>query len=590
VNLGVHVGAALAAVQDASADKLKAMNPAYVQALNDFNAKDQIYESAEDAADDAWTVFEPLQTRYNDTRNVPAANPERRRIVEEFTAANDTLLAKRALRDDALAKREAAVDLVNQKQAKWAQETLPGLRQAAAQAFNFTYDPTMVRAAVSEDGSSTKGGWIMKKPATDKAEAQPITSADEFKECLTVAFKKALGADGDEAAINAVVNDPKFMASMLKAHGGKGTPWQQEAGGNHEPSKQVLFPGEYEDQKFFDPNAGPPSTPNAADTELASAKSEVEAANALLAAAHPDLAAANDELATWKAQLASRESALASADADGMAVAKQRVEQAKQNVAVCQGNILVHNKTALAASGNKAIKTQLEAAEAKVAAAKTKVLLTNMVTKLKDTTDDTVTLGVPEHAERALPKHPSLDALKTGDVATNVLAEFAKAKATAETPLDKDKMAYLFQKATAEFAEDANLAELVWPGDQPTESKTPAKFKEAIMTAAKPKIDAKVAKLLPDNPAFTEEKLRVHFETQIAAKIDTMLMKELYPEFDLADTNWGDSEEKYLHVVAPDPMTGEPKMWRKGEMSGEMIPTDASWINGKWAATVRKSA
>ena len=83
------------------------------------------------------------------------------------------------------------------------------------------------------------------------------------------------------------------------------------------------------------------------------------------------------------------------------------------------------------------------------------------------------------------------------------------------------------------------------------------------------------------------------FEKTFGAKVDALLIKgAVPPEFVIADTNWGDDtgEERIVHIVAPDPMTGEPKLWEKREPGGSMEPADDDWINGNWAATKMQQA
>jgi hypothetical protein len=78
------------------------------------------------------------------------------------------------------------------------------------------------------------------------------------------------------------------------------------------------------------------------------------------------------------------------------------------------------------------------------------------------------------------------------------------------------------------------------------------------------------------------------FEDDLKTKIDSILIKELYTEFVLADTNWGDGKEKQLHVVAPNPKTGEPQLWRKLMPEGKMEPMGEEWLKGNWSSNTKK--
>ena len=42
--------------------------------------------------------------------------------------------------------------------------------------------------------------------------------------------------------------------------------------------------------------------------------------------------------------------------------------------------------------------------------------------------------------------------------------------------------------------------------------------------------------------------------------------------FVIADTSWGDGSEKFVQVVAPDPVTGEARLWQKSTTTGKMTP------------------
>src|SRR5262249_30633317 len=121
---------------------------------------------------------------------------------------------------------------------------------------------------------------------------------------------------------------------------------------------------------------------------------------------------------------------------------------------------------------------------------KTKALLTGLVKTLQHRTEDAVTVGVPNHAERALPKHPSLDVLKAAsDVPAQVTEDLAKAHTTATTPMELDKTAFLYDKALQSFVRDYfndDLSSMTGEGKKPAAGKTPAQFKELILTNAQP--------------------------------------------------------------------------------------------------------
>ena len=74
-----------------------------------------------------------------------------------------------------------------------------------------------------------------------------------------------------------------------------------------------------------------------------------------------------------------------------------------------------------------------------------------------------------------------------------------------------------------------------------------------------------------------------HLTTQLEAGLDSLLAGELHPAFVIADTNWGDGSEKFVQVVAPDPVTGEARLWQKSTTTGKMTPMDDDWVSDGWS-------
>ena len=102
----------------------------------------------------------------------------------------------------------------------------------------------------------------------------------------------------------------------------------------------------------------------------------------------------------------------------------------------------------------------------------------------------------------------------------------------------------------------------------------PGELRQALIKHAWEKLEAKLD--YPDPEAKKQD---------LGSKIDELLIKELYAEFVVADTNWGDAKERSLHVIAPDPTTGEAKLWKKKVPSGSMAPVPDDWLADKWQAT-----
>lgn len=69
----------------------------------------------------------------------------------------------------------------------------------------------------------------------------------------------------------------------------------------------------------------------------------------------------------------------------------------------------------------------------------------------------------------------------------------------------------------------------------------------------------------------------------IKGEIDAVLMQDLaMPEVVMADTNWGGPEGQVFFVAAPDPSTGDLKLWKKTMPGGKMQPAGDNWAQANW--------
>ncbi len=202
-------------------------------------------------------------------------------------------------------------------------------------------------------------------------------------------------------------------------------------------------------------------------------------------------------------------------------------------------------------------------------------LLKNFVKGLKDITDPTVTLGVEGiHSMRGLPQHESLKQLKgSSDPETMVQQIFEQSKRKANSPLDLDQQSYLHRQLMDKLGRTFFNRKVNYT--LPTTAQTPAQFIVAAMNGLGP-----LARQYFSPPEVAEE--------QVKNLVEGFVAEELYGEsqFVLADTNWGDGTEKYLHVIAPDPKTGEPKFYRKGMYGGDLLEQEANWLDKKWEYTM----
>lgn len=66
-------------------------------------------------------------------------------------------------------------------------------------------------------------------------------------------------------------------------------------------------------------------------------------------------------------------------------------------------------------------------------------------------------------------------------------------------------------------------------------------------------------------------------------KFSRVLMKEMAPpEVVIADTNWGGPAGRVFHLLAPDPLDGALKLWKRTEPGGECIRESPNWLEIDW--------
>ncbi|MBB94962.1 MAG: hypothetical protein CML68_10215 [Rhodobacteraceae bacterium] len=54
------------------------------------------------------------------------------------------------------------------------------------------------------------------------------------------------------------------------------------------------------------------------------------------------------------------------------------------------------------------------------------------------------------------------------------------------------------------------------------------------------------------------------------------------PQVVIADPNWGDDEMHVFFVVAPDPVSGHPKLWKRIDPPGTLEAADPKWLKASW--------
>ena len=263
-------------------------------------------------------------------------------------------------------------------------------------------------------------------------------------------------------------------------------------------------------------------------------------------------------------------------------------------------------------------------------AERTKQILGGLVERFGARSDeDMATIRtVGKHSFNALPSHDSLTTLTDGgptqyaaNIQTNLID---KGQAMKDTDIPPDRAAYVFDQALAGYLEkakgEAKIAlETAMATHRPTTELKPAAFQALLKTAtteylekkAKAEADAWLekerAKLPPppDTPPTTAstdpepetppdpviakhaemiEEKKSQGEAQVKNGATNQLMRALgAPEFMIADTNWGDGQNHTFFVVAPDPATGNPQMYKKKDPPGTLTPVTKDWVDAQWA-------
>jgi hypothetical protein len=219
------------------------------------------------------------------------------------------------------------------------------------------------------------------------------------------------------------------------------------------------------------------------------------------------------------------------------------------------------------------------------------------------------------HSFNATPNDPSLAPLKgatDAETAQKVKENLTdKGKALKDTDLPVDRAQYLFDQAITPVSEaekkkpDANPDWLKLLDDgskahRPTAAMKPKALDDAIQAALKPYQHAVSQKKADDwkhaeesatpprpvAPAKLAEKL-AEFEKAAATRSQKMTQASLAqnmaaPQFVVADSNWGDARSHTVFVVAPDPTTGEAKLWQRTDPPGSLWPMDKGWLNTHW--------
>jgi len=215
---------------------------------------------------------------------------------------------------------------------------------------------------------------------------------------------------------------------------------------------------------------------------------------------------------------------------------------------------------------------------------------------------------VGRHGFNALPNHPSLAPLKGNnptETAQNMDKHLVKkGQALKNTELSAERAAWLFDQELEKAIEDCDAefkVDLVNGAKthRPTANMKPAELTAAVKAAMVTYYDkyslkrANSWKKGEENAGRTVTpealtKKKTSFETSWVGarenRAKSALIRDMgAPEFVIADTNWGNPGEKTLFVIAPDPTTGDPIMWKKTVPPGSLSPAGRQWVDDQWA-------
>lgn len=200
---------------------------------------------------------------------------------------------------------------------------------------------------------------------------------------------------------------------------------------------------------------------------------------------------------------------------------------------------------------------------------------------------DMVCLETPTHSFNLTPNDPSLDKLKAGGkgkFAQNIKTELVdKGKAEAAKKMPIEQAVHLYKTITDKLLDEVKGkgTEMVMrsgiAANMPTAEMTPAELDAAVAKAVEVSNQRRAAaQTKPDEWA---KWLKGQTENAVA---DALFEDMDLPQVSFADTNWGDAESATLFVIAPDPRSGEPKMWMKTVPPGTMRPAGRKWLDANW--------
>ncbi len=236
-------------------------------------------------------------------------------------------------------------------------------------------------------------------------------------------------------------------------------------------------------------------------------------------------------------------------------------------------------------------------------------VLAGLLDGFRGETQAMVTVVNELHAFNGLPQHPSLDPLEgatPAEVAANIERELlAPGRALRDADLPEGRAGEHYAQVVADLHRaDADpgrrqMLARAEAANRPAAADrlTPAELRERIARSLAGYFDAWAAASAADwartqpagaqpgqaEIAAKEAELRARIERQALDGAAARLAVELgTPTAVIADSNWGDAQAAWEMVVAPDPTTGEARLWLRARPTGAMRPLGRDWLDCGW--------
>ncbi len=239
-------------------------------------------------------------------------------------------------------------------------------------------------------------------------------------------------------------------------------------------------------------------------------------------------------------------------------------------------------------------------------------VLEGLVDHFEGESEDMVPLAVfgkASHAFNGLPNHPSLAPLKGDDTGARVEKHLLQpGRDIASKELSEDEAQRIFEDLVGGMTVKNGEAALAVLRASAAKIRiasaplTPDALGKAIETAMAPLLDdlakalaatwqeEQIADGKPCTDAERDKKAAQDasaFKKGVAAGVTSKMIGATgAPVFTIADTNWGDAKSKKNFVVAPDPRTGEPRLWEHILPDNKFLPASDDWEKGKWLDVV----